>query len=127
MTAFMTFDHLMEARKPDHDGVPPDRKSNQNWSMRMKLDSELVERTLGQIEAEAIPEDHPVIPKLKDLFGDHTFFLDISGLNIIEPMEEKPRIGKLVNVASWDDTDPPHLLVHVPESTDVLIEFGPMH
>jgi len=93
----------------------------------MKLNCELVELTLGQIEAEAIPEDHPVIPKLKDLFGDHTFFVDASGLNIIEPMEEKPRIGKLVNVASWADTDPPHLQPHMPESTDVLIEFGPMH
>lgn len=49
----------------------------------MKLNSELVERTLGQIEAKAIPEDHPVFPKLKDLFGDHTFFLDASGLNIV--------------------------------------------
>ena len=93
----------------------------------MKLNSVLVERTLGQIEAEAIPEDHPSVPKLKDLFGDHTFFLDTSGLNIIEPMEEAPRTGKLVNVASWDDADPPQLLAHSPESTDVLIEFGPMH
>jgi hypothetical protein len=93
----------------------------------MKLNSELVERTLGQIKAEAIPEDHPVIPKLKDLFGDHTFFVDPSGLNIIEPMTEMPRTGKLVNVASWDDTDPPQLLVHAPVPRDVLIEFEPMH
>ncbi len=93
----------------------------------MKLNSELVERTLGQIEAKAIPEDHPVFPKLKDLFGDHTFFLDASGLNIVELMEEKPRTGKLVNLASWDDADPPHLQPHIPETTDVLIEFGPMH
>lgn len=93
----------------------------------MKLNSELVERTLDQIEADAIPEDDPVVPKLRGLFGDHTFFLDNSGLNIVEPMEEKPRIGKLVNVASWNDADPPQLLPHVPELTDVLIELGSMH
>lgn len=92
----------------------------------MKLNSELVERTLGQIEAEATPEDHSVIPKLKDLFCDHTFFINTSGLNIIEPIE-KPRTGILVNVASWDDADPPHLQPHLPESTDVLIEFGPVY
>jgi hypothetical protein len=93
----------------------------------MKLNSEMVERTLGQIEAEAIPENHPEFPKLRGLFGDHTFFLDSSGLNIVEPMEQMTRMGKLVNVASWDDADLLQLLPHVPESTDVLIELGSMH
>jgi hypothetical protein len=32
-------------------------------------------------------EDHPVIPELNDLFGEHTFFLDHNGLNIVEPAE----------------------------------------
>lgn len=93
----------------------------------MRLNSDLVERTLGQIEAEAIPEDHPEVPKLRGLFGDHTFFLDTSGLNIVEPMEQMPRMGKLVNVASWDDPDPPQLLAHLPEPTDVLIKLGQVH
>ena len=38
----------------------------------MKLTSAQVERTLGQFEAEAIPDDHPVVPQLNDLFGEHT-------------------------------------------------------
>ena len=42
----------------------------------MKLNSAQLERTLGQFEAQAIPDDHPVIPQLNDLFGEHTFFLD---------------------------------------------------
>ncbi len=102
----------------------------------MKLNSELVERALSQIDAEAISEDHPVLPKLKGLFGDHTFFIDTAGLNIIEPidmveidepMEERPQRGKVVNVANWDDADPPRLLPHVPQATDVIVEFEPMH
>jgi hypothetical protein len=102
----------------------------------MKLNSELVERTLSQIDAEAISEDHPVLPKLKGLFGDHTFFLDTVGLNIIEPIEmeeiiepteERPQRGEVVNVANWDDTDPPRLRPHAPVSTDVIVEFGLMH
>jgi hypothetical protein len=36
----------------------------------MKLTSAQVERTLGQFEARAIPDDHPVIPQLNDLFGE---------------------------------------------------------
>lgn len=93
----------------------------------MKMDSALLERTLSQIDAEAIPEDHPAFPKLKDMFGDHTFFLDPRGLNIIEPVDAQPQTGMVMNVASWDDEDPPNLLAHAPESTDVTIAFGPTH
>jgi hypothetical protein len=34
----------------------------------MKLNSAQLGRTLGQFEAHAIPDDHPVIPQLNDLF-----------------------------------------------------------
>ena len=47
----------------------------------MRLTSALVERTLSQFEAEAIPDNHPVIPQLRGLFGDHTFFLDVGSLH----------------------------------------------
>ncbi len=60
----------------------------------MKLTSAQVERTLGQFEARAIPDDHPVIPQLNDLFGEHTFFLDLS----------------------WSDDDPTGLELHEPEA-----------
>ena len=54
----------------------------------MKLTSVQVERTLSQFDAEAVPDDHPVVPRLNRLFGEHTFFLSGNGLNIIEPAEE---------------------------------------
>jgi len=53
----------------------------------MRLTSALVERTLNQFDAQVIPDSHPVIPQLKGVFGDHTFFLNSSGLNIVEPTE----------------------------------------
>jgi hypothetical protein len=108
-------------------GRPQSSKNSKIEEHTMKMDSALVDLTLSQIKAEAIPDDHPALPKLKDLFGDHTFFLDPSGLNIIEPVEERPLTGMVVNVASWDDEDPPHLLAHQPESTNVLIEFATTH
>jgi hypothetical protein len=42
----------------------------------MKLTSAQVEQTLTQFEGEVIPDNHPVVPQLNKLFGEHTFFLD---------------------------------------------------
>ena len=51
----------------------------------MKLNSAQVERTLSQFQGEAIPDNHPAVPQLNNVFGEHTFFLDRNGLNIVEP------------------------------------------
>jgi hypothetical protein len=96
----------------------------------MKLTSELVNRTLSQLEAQAIPDDHPALQQLKGLFGDHTFFVDSNGLNIVEPAEptqEGVQTGKIVNLATWTDADPPSLAPHEPEPTDVVIMLGSKH
>jgi hypothetical protein len=53
----------------------------------MKLTSAQVERTLTQFEGDVIPDNHPVVPQLNSMFGEHTFFLDSHGLNIVEPAE----------------------------------------
>jgi hypothetical protein len=51
----------------------------------MKLNSTQLEQTLSQFEAEVVPDDHPAVPQLKDLFGNHTFFLDTRGLKCWSP------------------------------------------
>lgn len=90
----------------------------------MRLNSVMIKQTLTQFDAQAIPEDHPVMPQLIGLFGDHTFFLDGKGLNIVEPtdpMEEGPATGQVVNVATWSQNDPEKLAPHEPEPTDVVV------
>jgi hypothetical protein len=89
----------------------------------MKLTSIQVEQTLSQIRAEAIPEDDPVIPELSDLFGDHTFFIDDNGLNIVEPIETGSNVqsAQVVNVADWRDADMTKLAAHEPEPTNVFV------
>jgi hypothetical protein len=89
----------------------------------MKLTSAQVERTLSQFEAQAIPDDHPLVPQLNELFGDHTFFVDSNGLNIVEPDEptQAGQRAKVVNLASWSGADPPSLAAHEPEPTDVVV------
>jgi len=96
----------------------------------MKLTSAQVEQTLRQFEAQAIPEDHPVVPELSNLFGEHTFFLANNGLNIVEPTEPAQagvQAGRIVNLANWNDAKLTSLAVHEPEPTDAIIEFGTRH
>jgi hypothetical protein len=93
----------------------------------MRLSPALVEKTLSQFEAQAIPENHPAIPELNRLFGDHTFFLDGSGLHIVEPTvgdDESRQSANVVKLASWNDAERTSLAAHEPEPTDVTIELG---
>jgi hypothetical protein len=94
----------------------------------MKLTSVMVERTLSQFDARVIPDNHPVVPQLNRMFGEHTFFLDGNGLNIVEPAESAPGMGhpvKVVNVANWDDADRSTLTPHEPLPTEVVVELAP--
>jgi hypothetical protein len=93
----------------------------------MKLDPAQLERTLGQFEARAIPDDDPVIRQLNDLFGEHTFLLDRHGLNIVEPVEATGESAMVVNLASWSDDSRSGLELHEPEATDVVITLGLRH
>jgi hypothetical protein len=89
----------------------------------MKLNSAQVEQALAQFEAHVIPEDHPVVPTLNELFGDHTFFLDDNGLNVIEQKESsQPGVsaGTVVKVADWNE-QLTSLAPHEPEPTEVVV------
>lgn len=94
----------------------------------MKLTTAMVSQTLTQFEAQPIPEQHPAVPELNKLFGDHTFFLDSNGLNIVEPVETDPpgsSVWQVVKLAGWGDAAHSSLAPHPPEPTDVLIELAP--
>jgi hypothetical protein len=96
----------------------------------MKLNSAQVERTLTQFEAQVIPDDHPLVAKLSELFGDHTFFLDSNGLNVIEPNESADAgvpAGTVVNLADWSDARLTSLVPHEPEPTEVVVMLESRH
>jgi hypothetical protein len=96
----------------------------------MKLSSAQVDKALAQFEAQVIPDDHPLVPKLNELFGDHTFFLDSNGLNVIEPNEHTNAAvpaGTVVNVANWTDTQLTGLVPHEPEQTEVVVILESQH
>jgi len=90
----------------------------------MKKSSQMIERTLSQFEAQPVPDDHPAVTQLNRLFGDHTFFLDGSGLVIVEPAEPsegRAQSGVVVKLASWSDSGRISLAPHPPEVTDHII------
>lgn len=97
----------------------------------MKLTTEQVEKTLSQFNAQAIPDSHPMVPRLNEMFGEHTFFLNSDGLNIVEPTSEPTTSGtqaaRVVNLANWGDANLTTLAPHEPEPTDAIVELGSKH
>jgi hypothetical protein len=90
----------------------------------MKLNSAQLKQTLAQFEAQPIPDDHPLVAKLNELFGDHTFLLDVHGLNVVEPLEDATagaQAGTVVNVADWSDAHLTSLAPHDPQPTEVVV------
>jgi hypothetical protein len=94
----------------------------------MRLSQARVEQTLNQFEARVIPESHPSMPKIKELWGDHTYFLAGNGLNIVEPLDRRDsgvEVAKIVNLANWSDANATTLAPHDPKATEVVVEFDP--
>ena len=94
----------------------------------MKLNSTQLEQTLSQFEAEVLPDNHPAFKQLNSIYGDHTFLIDGSGLNVLEPAssrETEAPTGEIVNLASWSDATLTSLRPHEPEPTGVLVMLEP--
>jgi hypothetical protein len=93
----------------------------------MKLNSTQVKQTLKQIDAHVLPNDHPAVTELTHVFGDHTFFLDESGLKVLEPNEMpdlEVQSGEVVSLADWSDSTLTSLTPHAPALTGTIIVFG---
>ena len=96
----------------------------------MKLSSTQLKQTLSQFQAEVLPDNHPAVPQLNDLFGNHTFFLDTRGLKVLEPAgmpEKEAQSGEIVSLADWSDATLTSLRPHEPEPTGVLVVLEAMH
>jgi hypothetical protein len=107
---------------------PGSTHRTRNKDRIMKLDSNQVKQTLKQLNAQVIPDDHPVIGQLCDMFGDHTFFVDDIGLKVLEPMDsaiEETNSSEVVSVADWSDATATSLRAHEPQPTGVVVIFDP--
>ncbi|MGU3494903.1 hypothetical protein ACLBXM_12745 [Xanthobacteraceae bacterium A53D] len=94
----------------------------------MKLSAEHIHLAAGQIDAQAVPETHPATVHLAQAFGDHTFFIDATGLSIVEPVTQAeaadPPSGQVVKIATWLDANRTQLVPQEPEYTDVIIDLA---
>ena len=96
----------------------------------MKLNSAQVEQTLTQLKAQVIPDDHPIVSNLNELFGHHTYFVDGNGLNVVEPSDNNHAgapLGKVINLAGWSDAHMTSLTLHDPEPTEIVVVFENEH
>ena len=96
----------------------------------MKLNSTQVKQTLTQFDAQVLPDDHPAVPQLNNLYGDHTFFLDTDGLKVLEPADiagMEPRSGEVVSLADWSDATLTSLKPHDPEPTGLVVALEFKH
>lgn len=93
----------------------------------MKLNSTQVKQTLSQMDAQVLPDDHPAVTRLTDMFGEHTFFVDESGLKVLEPAEAPEtdaQSGEVLSLADWTDATLTSLKPHDPEPTGTTIVFS---
>ncbi|MDB5600752.1 MAG: hypothetical protein JWN71_2796 [Xanthobacteraceae bacterium] len=92
----------------------------------MKMNPAQIEQTLHQFNAKAIPPADPIMSQLEKMFGDHTYFLDSKGLNIVEPVnadQDNGPLGVVVNLADWEAGDGTMLKPHQPEKTELVVQF----
>jgi len=92
----------------------------------MRLNETQLKQTLNQINAEVLPDNHPAAAQLCDLFGDHTFFLDQSGLKVLEPAETSAsdvQTSQVISLADWSDATLTSLKPHAPEPTGTVVIF----
>jgi hypothetical protein len=99
-------------------------KLKEQMEQIMKLNSSQVKQTLSQFQAEVLPDNHPAVAQLNNLFGEHTFFLDGGGLKVLEPVgvpEMATRTSEVVSLADWSDATLTSLRPHEPEMTGVVV------
>ena len=92
----------------------------------MKLNEAQIGKTLAQFRAQVLDDDHPAVAQFRKMFGHHTFFLDDSGLYVLELLEvpgREAQEGEIVSLADWSDADLSKLTTHQPEPTGVVISL----
>ena len=110
-------------RTPEGEPIPPNTLAELHLDMerrRLVIDQiRQIENARLQRLAQA-PSDAP--------HGEHTFFVDEIGLNIVVPIDgeddEQEQAGEVVRVAAWQDARQTALASHDPEATGVVVEPG---
>ncbi|HVO03719.1 MAG TPA: hypothetical protein VMT54_16060 [Candidatus Cybelea sp.] len=93
----------------------------------MRLSNAQVRDVVNQTHCKVLPEEHPAVRRLEEVFGHHTFFLGDAGLTVIERLGERQPEDEpafVVKVARWDDGTGTKL---IPQRAEVAgtVDIGP--
>jgi hypothetical protein len=92
----------------------------------MKLSEDQISKAMSQLKAHVLDDDHPAFLQFCEMFGEHTFFLDAKGLNVLELLEVPGRVtqdGEVIRIAHWNDASFTSLTTHRPEPTGVVVSL----
>lgn len=88
----------------------------------MKLTTEQAQHVANQLQGQAIPEEHPNAPQLKEAIGDHTFILNGEGLHIVEPgaSDSGGAEAAVLRIGSWSQETEGQLFLHEPQGAQAV-------
>lgn len=88
----------------------------------MKLNSEQAQHVADQLEGQIVPEEHPSAAELKQALGDHTFFLNGSGLHVVEPdtSTDNDDDAAAIKIGSWAQGADGQLYIHEPQPVQAV-------
>lgn len=91
----------------------------------MKLTDQQITQIKDQIGAEPVPAHGPATETLTKHFGEHTFYVDESGLHFFESIEDEADNGPCqvqpVRVATWTNEKREALAPHDPVVGDLKV------
>lgn len=93
----------------------------------MRLTDEQIEVVSRDLGADPLEEENPAIGTLRELYGDHTFYVAPEGLLILEPIEAPNHPGKpcnFVQVAEWTDDTKKALKPMKPKTSDMVVDLA---
>ena len=92
----------------------------------MKLSTDQVAQIFEQTGADPVPDNHQAITDLRNVFGDHTFYVAPDGLCVWEEAGHADTGGQVAEamvVASWADEEKTQLQPHDPKPTAIVVKL----
>lgn len=93
----------------------------------MKLNADQIDAVKHQTNIDPLPEGNADVDQLKSHFGDHTFYLDMNGLHVLEPVKDADVEGEpaaVVKIAHWTDEEKTALAPQSPEVTGSVVKLS---
>lgn len=93
----------------------------------MKLTSKQIAAVKQEIGAEPLEDQNPAMGALRDAFGDHTFYVGVEGLFVLEPANDPSHPGdpaQLVLVAAWTDEQKNALQPIPPKASEKVVDLA---